>query len=208
MKNNYCLIKSAITLCIAVAMLSGCGGDSKESTDTAVTEGQEAMEAIEMAGDASEENDEQRHDETDPETVSGSTDESAAHSEEESVRSVTIYYVDDISAVVVGEKKEIGDEYDIWDALIDKGVLVDGCHLMDINVNEKDRTIDLNFNAATAEYISSMGTTGETEIVGCIVNTYLEAYDCTGIRLIVDGEEFVTSHGAEFTDYSGRITFE
>ena len=50
-------------------------------------------------------------------------------------------------------------------------------------------------------------TTGGTEIVGCIINTYLEAYGCEGIRLTEEGQAFVTSHGAGLDGYSGKVTF-
>lgn len=207
MEKKCRLIKRFVTLCIAVVLLNGCGRESKESTNTAMTESQEVGESIEIT-DTSEENDEQGYDEMGQRTVSNSLDESEMQTSEEPVRVVTIYYVDDISTVVIGQEMEISDEYDIWDELINKGVLTDECYLLGLNIDEIDQTLNLDFNAATAERINRMGTTGEAEIVGCIINTYLEAYNCTGIRLTVEGEEFVTSHGAEFTDYPGRITFE
>lgn len=127
---------------------------------------------------------------------------------EQSTRSVTIYYVDDLSAVVMGKKTDVTDEYDIWNALKEYGILTEDCELQKMDLNEADRTMTLDFNEATANRINSMGTTGETEITGCIINTYLEAYDCTGIRLTVDGQGFVSSHGADFGKYSQRIVFE
>ena len=74
-------------------------------------------------------------------------------------------------------------------------------------MNEADKKIDLDFNAATGNRIRSMGTTGETEIIGCIVNTYLDTYNCDGIRLTEEGNALMTSSGADFDGYSGRITF-
>lgn len=127
---------------------------------------------------------------------------------EQSTRSVTIYYVDDLSAVVMGKKTDVTDEYDIWNALKSYGILTEDCELQKMDLNEADRTMTLDFNEATANRINSMGTTGETEIAGCIINTYLEAYDCTGIRLTVDGQGFVSSHGVDFGKYSQRIVFE
>ena len=105
MNKKYRFTKGLITLCIVAGLLSGCGGDSEESTDTAVTEGQETVDSIDI-NDTSEENDEQGNDEPDKGMVSDSNDESVAQSRGESVRSVTIYYVDDLSAVVVGEKRK------------------------------------------------------------------------------------------------------
>ena len=69
------------------------------------------------------------------------------------------------------------------------------------------RAIDLDFNAATGEYIRSMGTTGEIQIIGCIINTYLETYDCDGIKLTEEGKVLQTSHGANYDGYSGIMSF-
>ena len=120
---------------------------------------------------------------------------------------VTVYYVDDSSAAVLGKSVEVSDEFDIWNALKTNGILTAECELISMKLNA-DQTMDLDFNHATADRINSMGTTGETEIIGCIVNTYLDAYDCTGIRLLEEGQDFVSSHGAEFSKYPGRIDFD
>lgn len=127
--------------------------------------------------------------------------------EKQTLQNVTVYYVDDLSGNVVGETMEIRNEFDIWSALKEKGILTEECVLNSIRLNH-DKTMELDFNQATADRINSMGTTGETEIIGCIVNTYLEAYDCEGIRLLVEGEDFVSSHGAEFNKYQGKIEFK
>lgn len=131
-----------------------------------------------------------------------------AESSEPASRTVTVYYVDDLSAVVVGKKMDVTDEYDIWNALKDYGILTDGCELQSMEINEADQTMVLDFNEATADRINSMGTTGETEITGCIINTYLEAYGCKGVRLTVNGQAFVSSHGADFGKYTARVVFE
>ena len=115
--------------------------------------------------------------------------------------------MDEASAEVIGEGYKISDEYDIWEILQKKGILTDECRLLSLKVNESEKKIDLDFNTGTGDRIRSMGTTGETEIIGCIVNTYLEAYDCNKIKLTENGESFETSHGADFTNYTGRISF-
>lgn len=120
----------------------------------------------------------------------------------------TFYYVDELTGTVVGHKMEISDEYDLWNALIDYGVLTDACQLLKLEVSESESSLLLDFNNATAEYINSMGTTGETEVVGCIVNTYLDTYECNKIRLTVEGGKFITSHGADFSNGTEWINFE
>ena len=111
------------------------------------------------------------------------------------------------TAEIVSESVEIHDEYDIWDALKENGILTEDCELLSLTVNEAEKKIDLDFNSAVGDRVRSMGTTGETEIVGCIINTYLEAYGCEGIRLTEEGQAFETSHGADLDGYSGKVTF-
>ena len=39
------------------------------------------------------------------------------------------------------------------------------------------------------------------------INTYLEAYDCDGIKLTEEGKTLQTSHGANYDGYSGIMSF-
>ena len=107
----------------------------------------------------------------------------------------------------MGKTITVKTEYDIWKALQGNGILTEGCQLLSFKVNEETHMIDLDFNAATGEYIRSMGTTGEIQIIGCIINTYLETYDCDGIKLTEEGKVLQTSHGANYDGYSGIMSF-
>lgn len=186
------------------AFLAGCAVGNETQRSEAESETQAGNSSgtskIEVSGEVTPV-------ESEPENLTPEENEEPERSEPP-VRSVTIYYVDDLSAVVMGKKTDVTDEYDIWNALKEYGILTEDCELQKMDLNETDRTMTLDFNEATANRINSMGTTGETEITGCIMNTYLEAYDCTGIRLTVDGQGFVSSHGADFGKYSQRIVFE
>ena len=121
-------------------------------------------------------------------------------------KQVTIYFIDDASAEVIGDGFEVEDEYDIWDVLQKQKVLTENCKLLSIKVNREKKQMNLDFNEATGEYIRTMGTAGETAVIGCIVNTYLEAYDCVEIKITERGEVFQSAHGADFEGYIGRIT--
>ena len=127
--------------------------------------------------------------------------------EDENSREARVYYVDDITGEIMGKTITVKTEYDIWKALQGNGILTEGCQLLSFKVNEETHLIDLDFNAATGEYIRSMGTTGEIQIIGCIINTYLETYDCDGIKLTEEGKVLQTSHGANYDGYSGIMSF-
>ena len=125
----------------------------------------------------------------------------------EKLKEIRVYYVDEMTGEVTGKTVAIRTEEDIWAALQETGILTTDCQLLKFEMDENARTIDLDFNAATGNRIRSMGTTGEIQIIGCIINTYLEAYDCDGIKLTEEGEKLQTSHGANFDGYSGIMSF-
>lgn len=119
----------------------------------------------------------------------------------------TVYYVDDETAEIIWKDVKVSSEYEIWDALKETGILTDDCELLSLKANEDNNTLDLDFNSATGDRIRSMGTAGETEIIGCISNTYLETYSASGIKLIEEGKALETSHGVDMSGYNGIMSF-
>lgn len=189
------LICAIMVLCMSLFSITGCGKAGKEDTDKKNTE-ERAAEAVESP------NEEETGNQSDQPVTSDEPVDDTAEG-----RIITVYYVDAQTAEIVSESVEINDEYDIWDALKENGILTEDCELLSLTVNEAEKKIDLDFNSAVGDRVRSMGTTGETEIVGCIINTYLEAYGCEGIRLTEEGRTFETSHGADLDGYSGKVTF-
>lgn len=189
-KKHSFLFRSIIVIGLSMLLVTGCGKEKHNQTNPNVNREADIVDSPESKID----------------TVRNEVDISDKLND--SIRSITVYYVDDRSAQVVGKRTDVSDEYDIWNALQKNGILTDNCELLNLSVNESEKKIDLDFNASTADRIRGMGTTGEMEIVGCIVNTYLEAYECEGIRLTEEGEPFVSSHGASFDEYTGKISFD
>lgn len=58
----------------------------------------------------------------------------------------------------------------------------------------KDGVIIIDFNQAFADTVCAMGTSGETMVVGSVVNTFLNAFDCSALRFTVDGEVLESGH--------------
>ena len=189
-------ISTVMLMCLTVFLLTGCSKD----TDKEKEEGQTKEEVQKPKDEELKDQNEQQNDQADQKEQM--TDEPA-----DTARQVSVYYVDDQTAEIVSKSVEVHDEYDIWNALKGSGILTDDCELLSLTVNEAEKKMDLDFNSAVGDRVRSMGTTGETEIVGCIINTYLEAYGCEGIRLTEEGQAFVTSHGAGLDGYSGKVTF-
>lgn len=190
---SMCMI---LVVSMSLVFVTGCSRNDKEEPDNVKTE--------EQNNDKDETQDEELN-EGDQEDSDNISEEPVENDPQ--TRNVTVYYVDDKTAEVTGKSVEIQDEYDIWNALKESGLLAEDCELLSLNVKEAEKKLDLDFNSATGDRIRSMGTTGETQIIGCIINTYLEAYSCDGIRLTQEGQAFVTSHGANFDGYSGKMTF-
>ncbi|MBM6804439.1 GerMN domain-containing protein [Mediterraneibacter glycyrrhizinilyticus] len=201
MKRSF--LKLISIAAVAACLAFGCGAD--EGTDSIIDS---EVTSIDEENNKKEETEVDEKKDVQIEHSGDDIDtESEAVNVDGNTMSVRIYYVDDNSGTIIGKTIDASDEYDVWSALIDFGVLTDGCELLSFSLDSVNKTIDLDFNSATGNRIRSMGTTGETEIIGCIVNTYLEAYDCDGIKLTEEGKNLQTSHGANFDGYMGIMTF-
>ena len=197
MKKKRCLSVVIISLLLGIScfIMAGCANkDNEDKDDTKIEQNLDKKEDAEDFNKKDEEADENKKVEEDED-------------EDDNSREARVYYVDDITGEIMGKTITVKTEYDIWKALQGNGILTEGCQLLSFKVNEETHLIDLDFNAATGEYIRSMGTTGEIQIIGCIINTYLETYDCDGIKLTEEGKVLQTSHGANYDGYSGIISF-
>lgn len=121
-------------------------------------------------------------------------------------REITLYYADQQTGDMTTTTVSIKNEKDIWNALKEYGILSEDCELNQMTIDKENRTIDLDFNEATGKRVRGMGTTGEYQIVGSIVNTFLEAYDCDSIKLTEEGNVFQSGH-AIYDGYNERYTF-
>lgn len=186
----------ASAILFTILMLVGCENEkqlgqdeSEKQNDSVVVEQEESVTDV-------QDGEESNH-----------ADDEVGTTESSGERAVTIYYIDDETAEVIGKTAEIKNENDIWTALQETNMLNDECQILSFRLNEQEKTIDLDFNNATGERIRSMGTTGETEILGCLINTYLDAYQCEKIKLTEEGNNFETGHGSDYSTYVGKIEF-
>lgn len=112
------------------------------------------------------------------------------------VKILKIYYVDSDTAEIKNheiESTDISPEI-IWDNLKNEGVLTEQCKLNQSNVDKEKKKIDIDVNSEFGNYIRSMGTTGEEEILVCIIRSYLETYNFKGIKITENGEPLDTGH--------------
>lgn len=112
------------------------------------------------------------------------------------LKKMKIYYVDANTAEIVS--KEIEDENVtselIWSQLKEEGILSKESELNNFNVNEAEKKLDMDVNSGFGNYIRSMGTTGQDQIITCVTRSYLETYESVGIRITEDGKVLDTGH--------------
>ena len=82
----------------------------------------------------------------------------------------------------------------IWEELQNKGLLTTDCEINSYIINEDDKSITLDVNEGFGVYIRSMGTTGESEIIFCVVNSFLDTYGCEKLKITEKGNVFETGH--------------
>ena len=83
---------------------------------------------------------------------------------------------------------------DIWNGLIGEGVLSSECKMNSCNVDQEQKTIDLDVDSGTGSYIRSMGTTGEEQILTCIKKSFLKTYECERFKITENGQPLETGH--------------
>ena len=200
MKKSIVVKILAASLCLAMVSLPGCGdsGQVPDNTDVGTEESSDTDQKAESENDDSD-----VFKENELDTSSENQSEVSQHTDEKPTFMATVYYADDQTAEITWKDVEVSNEYEVWEALKETGILTDDCELLSLKVNEDENTLDLDFNSATGDRIRSMGTTGETEIIGCIINTYLETYSANGIKLTEEGQPLETSHGADMGGYNG-----
>ena len=67
----------------------------------------------------------------------------------------------------------------------------------DVSINNfkiEDGLITIDFNQAFSDIVCSMGTSGESMIVGSVVNTFLNAFQAETVYITVDGDILESGH--------------
>lgn len=187
---------------LVLLFATGCGSKESNLPDEQSQSGQEDTSDMEEESESSENTDSQ---DIQNEEESDDIDSADETKEIEEKWTAKVYYIDDSTGEMTSKDVSVEDEDDIWAQLQKSGILTEECELLSFDVDTDGKKIDLDFNKAVGDRIRSMGTTGETEIIGCIVNTYLDSYGCDGIRLTEEGQPLETAQGADFDGYSGRI---
>ena len=97
----------------------------------------------------------------------------------------------------------------IWEQLVAKGVVPADTQV--ISCTEKtidgEKALQLDLSEKFSTYLNGQGSSGEYLTVGCICNTFLDAFDGESIRIPVDGKKLETGH-AEYPGYLSKYESE
>ena len=109
--------------------------------------------------------------------------------------SVTYYHGDESAEKLVSEAGEIPElsAQALMDLLYEKEVLSSPVTVNSFSV-DNNNIIQLDVSSNFSELVNSMGTAGETIIIGSLVNTFLDAFEADGLYIKVDGEDLATGH--------------
>ena len=168
-------------------MLLGCSGTdtSKEVTDTTQDAKQEEKQ------DTSQEKTEQKDEQA--EENDSKAEDSGDHEAQDQI--LKLYYISDSEEIECAEiRTNLLQTTDIWNGLIGEGVLSSECKMNSCNVDQEQKTIDLDVDSGTGSYIRSMGTTGEELILTCIKKSFLKTYECERLKITENGQPLETGH--------------
>lgn len=186
-------------LCLALFCFVSCG---KEKQDQGIREeGTRLPEA-----DTQPEEKEKEEETNTTETNTENTDEIKEQIQDKGQQKVHIYYGNDNADGII--YKEVALNELSADGLIGELAKVNIVSLdtkvRSVFVDEKnEKLLHLDMSKEFGEYVSMMGTAGEYIVMGGIVDTFLDAYDCENIKITVEGKTLETGH----TTYDGELQF-
>lgn len=162
--------------CLAAVLVVGCGQEENKNTEEQIRTDNKQDTTTDYKDNLKE-------------------DETQKAEKTEIQKTITVYSVNLDSGEIQSEEIKVnqlsGEE--IWTALKERDVLTTDCKLNTCNVNTEEKKIDLDVDGTFGNYIRTMGTTEEQEVLKCIVNTFLDSYSCEKIKMTENGQPLETS---------------
>lgn len=182
-----------MAVCILAAMLAGlsaCGSKEPAAADTPGTSTE--TDNQEAATTETEEKDKQGQ------------EANTADERENGPMTIKVFCINDDATRLIEESVEISalSPENVLKVLVEKGIVPEDVEILSLEESEKDgdKVLDVNFSQAFANYMGNVGSTEEYMIMGGICNTFLNAYGCEKIHIMVEGEVLTTGH-KEYTGY-------
>ena len=182
-----------VLCCLAAVLVVGCGQKENKNTEEQIRTDNKQDTTTDYKDNLKE-------------------DETQKAEKTEIQKTITVYSVNLDSGEIQSEEIKVnqlsGEE--IWTALKERDVLTTDCKLNTCNVNTEEKKmlkdkiaslrdliiknqLDLDVDGTFGNYIRTMGTTEEQEVLKCIVNTFLDSYSCEKIKITENGQPLETS---------------
>ena len=113
---------------------------------------------------------------------------------------ITVYYPDEMAEKVLQEVVECDEltEEAVWNLLKKKEIISEECKINAFS--QENESAELDVNEAFGTQLRSYGTAGEKMMIHCVVNTFLDAFQCEQIKITENGEILCSGH-MEYEDY-------
>lgn len=187
---------------VCMLVLAGCGKSEPEETK----EEENQTEALEIENQ--EDNEDQIGKEDDTEDSKAQEPETEQQETAVSSKTVTIYSPNEMADGFITEEVEASEVTESWvvEQLIAKGVIPGNVQALSCTETQEGgiKSLKLDLNQAFADFLQSLGSTGEYMVVGSVCNTFLDAYDCSRVQITVEGNVLATGH-AEYSGYMKKF---
>ncbi len=200
-------LRKVLALMLAVLLTAGAGCGSAEESRAENTEAAEnnIQESPEKGGgaDAADGAGQDTPEDQERKERPVLNERETADGELEGI-TIRIYHSDDMAehiCVNTAMTEEITPEILVMN-LISYGMLPDTAAVESFteetetakNGSVTDKRLCLELSEDFGPWLSSMGTSGELMVMGSLVNTFLDAYDASAIKVTVDGRALETGH--------------
>lgn len=163
-------MKKLIALLLCCLLLTGCGTASPTPTETEP----DVTQNTTVAPQESEPTTEATEEPTEPELVT------------------FLVYTANENADGFVSTEVSGEQLSVLEALQNAGVLAEDVVVNSTALEGTALTVDMN--DAFRNQIMSQGSTGERLLMGCVVNTFLSAYEAETVIITVEGEILESGH--------------
>ena len=186
-----------LALTAVTVMFGGCATEQEAEPSTTKTQ-------EETLSDNKGDSDNVQEDAQEEETVSGvegGTDESRETTDDsqDQLQTVTVYTVD--SAEKLQKQEIVAEEKTpeaLWKALANCAVVPVESQV--VSMQSDGDQIQLDVSSEFGDYFRSLGTGGEQNVISCVVNSYLDTFNSSRIKITEEGNVLVSGH-KEYTDF-------
>lgn len=186
------LLLTGMLIC-TVFCLSACGETAQSPEQTGVSEVAESIQNTEENKETAAEKSMEASDINSEDMAAGK-------------QQVLIFYGNDNADGIIYKEvavKEISPET-LIEELAKVNIVSLDTKVISVYKDEKnEKLLHLDMSQEFGEYLSLMGTAGEYIVLGGVVDTFLDAYNCERVIITVEGKMLETGHAS----YEGELQF-